>query len=480
MENENITNYLKNTLKTTPQRVKKGIKKNNKTLNKRNSFNTLKNYIDTFIKEDTDNRLFIMPGLRGTGKTTLIYQLYNYLTTKHKINNNQILYLNLDRLKDYADFNLQEYLDLFITDINEEAYLNNKPLFIFIDESQYSNNWGIVGKIIFDEFPNVFLIFTGSDAINLEHNYDSARRLLKKQIYPLNFQEHLKLKYNTKINDNLSKEFYNLIFTSKTDKIEKIEKKIQNNSFLKIKRNIKKEWIDYIQYEEFPFSLNDNKEDTIEKTILMKNRIIEKDLDIISSFTSKNRLASYKILNILAMQKPGDISSNKLANILDISRNSVNSILEAFEKTQLLFSIKAYGSVTKRERQSREYYFLSTQIKSCICQESGQVISDFNDYMGNLSENHVASLLFKLKQETGYNFEIFYDSKKGGVDFLLKTLLNNIIPIEVGYGKKTKKQITKAINRYDSEYGIIISNTKNKITKDDNIIHIPLITFSLL
>ena len=181
-----------------------------------------------------------------------------------------------------------------------------------------------------------------------------------------------------------------------------------------------------------------------------------------------------------AMQKPGNISSNKLANILDISRNSVNNILEAFEKTQLLFPIKAYGLITKRERQSREYYFLSTQIKSCICQESGQVIGDFNDYMGNLSENHVASLLFKLKQETGYNFEIFYDSKKGGVDFLLKTLLNNIIPIEVGYGKKTKKQITKAINRYDSEYGIIISNTKNKITKEDNIIHIPLITFSLL
>ena len=40
------------------------------------------------------------------------------------------------------------------------------------------------------------MIFTGSDALNLEYNNDSARRSLKKEIYPLNFAEYLYLKYD--------------------------------------------------------------------------------------------------------------------------------------------------------------------------------------------------------------------------------------------------------------------------------------------
>ena len=45
--------------------------------------------------------------------------------------------------------------------------------------------------------------------------------------------------------------------------------------------------------------------------------------------------------------------------------------------------------------------------------------------------------------------------------------------------KKNKKQIIKAINNYNSDYGIIISNTTNQIVKEENIIYIPLVTFSL-
>lgn len=47
-------------------------------------------------------------------------------------------------------------------------------------------------------------------------------------------------------------------------------------------------------------------------------------------------------------------------------------------------------------------------------------------------------------------------------------------------GKKTKKQIASAIERYKADYGIIISNTTKNIEKKDNIIYLPPKTFSFL
>lgn len=90
----------------------------------------------------------------------------------------------------------------------------------------------------------------------------------------------------------------------------------------------------------------------------------------------------------------------------------------------------------------------------------------------------MAATLFNLSREK--SFDVFFDSRKGGVDFILQTYLGDIIPIEVGYGKKSKKQIKSAVNQYNSNYGIIISNTTKNIKKEDNIIYIPLETFSLI
>ena len=78
-------------------------------------------------------------------------------------------------------------------------------------------------------------------------------------------------------------------------------------------------------------------------------------------------------------------------------------------------------------------------------------------------------------------FNIYYDSrKKDNVDFLIQRCFENPIPIEVGIGKKTKRQVKNAIEAYDSSHGIIISDTTQKIKKDGNIIYLPLETFSFL
>lgn len=55
-----------------------------------------------------------------------------------------------------------------------------------------------------------------------------------------------------------------------------------------------------------------------------------------------------------------------------------------------------------------------------------------------------------------------------------------IIPVEVGIGKKTKSQLTKAMGEYDSDYGILVSNRTSEIKYENDIIYIPLMTSSYL
>lgn len=479
MKNEDVERYLINVLKNTPKIVKDNLTYNNQILNKRIDFYELKKYIDTFLKNESDNRFFILPGLRGVGKTTILYQVYDYLTDNCKINKNQILYLNLDRLKDFGDLDILKFLDIFIKNINEESYLENKPLFIFVDESQYTHNWALVGKIIYDEMKNVFMIFTGSNALNLELNKSAVRRALKKEIYPLSFYEYLNLKYNYEIPKDLEKSFKKLIFNGEINELEKIEKNFILNVLMDLKRDPKKEWEHFIQYGELPFTINKSQSETIQLTLDMKDRIVEKDMDMVKSFTGNIKIASYNLLNIISLQKPGTLSLEKLANNLNISKKSINNVISTFEEAQLIFHVEPYASPIKRIRKAWEYYFLSTQLKSCIYQQSGQASLN-KEYFGLLLENFVGASLFKLKQKSRMNFGIFFDGEKEGVDFLINTIDGRIIPIEVGIGKKNKKQISKAIKRYKADYGIIVSNKTTSIKKEDNIIFIPPITFSLL
>lgn len=78
-------------------------------------------------------------------------------------------------------------------------------------------------------------------------------------------------------------------------------------------------------------------------------------------------------------------------------------------------------------------------------------------------------------------FTLYYDSEiRGNVDFIIQREFQKAIPIEVSMGKKTKKQISSAIERYNADYGIIISNTTKSIEKRDNIIYLPPKTFSFM
>ena len=151
------------------------------------------------------------------------------------------------------------------------------------------------------------------------------------------------------------------------------------------------------------------------------------------------------------------------------------------EKTQLIFHYEPYVSPGGRVKKTWNYYFANSSIRHAINKHFGFSSMKKEYYEGILLENLVASSLFNIKNNEHYfEFDIFFELGKNTVDFLIKKGFENPIPIEVGLEYKSKRQIKKAINKFNTEYGIIISSTTKTIEKDDDIIYIPIKTFSLM
>lgn len=480
-ENENtIKIFIRNQVNNMPSLLNDELSYKNNKFNPRDEFYLIKEHIDEFIAGDNLNRYFVLPGLRGVGKTTLLYQTYDYLLKEKNIPANQILYFSCETLNKIIQCDIYQAINIFIEEIHQNSLMTlDKQIFLLIDESHYDKNWSLAGKIIYDKSKNIFMIFTGSSAISLEYNADAARRLLKYQIAPLSYSQHLKLKYNYTIN-NITEELSNLLFngdiTAKTT-----EQKI-NNDLINIFEYNSKDWDNYFKYGGFPFVLHDKNFTISQKKLLYSiNSIIEKDLKTIQTISQNSENHAFRLLKFLAQKVPGEISQNKLSNLIKASSSSVNNILELLEKTHLIFHYEPYAGPKARIKKSWQYYFATASLRHAINKNWGFSPMNQDEYEGILLENLIASGLFNLKNnEYHFDFDIFFDSSKGGVDFLIRRGFENPIPIEVGHGKKTKRQIINAINKYDSHHGIIISNTTFRIEKEDNIIYLPYKTFSLM
>ncbi|MDZ4172817.1 MAG: AAA family ATPase, partial [Methanobacteriaceae archaeon] len=445
----------------------------------REGFIHLKDHVNNFLEGNIENRFIVMPGLRGVGKTTLLFHLYDYLIKKG-IESNRILYLPTDYLKDFLGVNIMEAINVFVSEIHQKTPVTqNKELFILIDEAQHDDKWSQTGKIIYDQSKKIFMVFTGSSAINLEMSVDAVRRTKKESIFPMNFSEYLILKYNINIPEGTSDSVKHLIFTGDVTSIQEKENQIMKE-LLKLPHPLEKEWEKYLCCGGFPLSIYLDEFDIQEKTFNMVERVIEKDVSSIRSFRSGTKNVIFRILMFLALQKPGEISENKLANNLNVSPSLIKDILYILEKTHLIFHVAPYGSAGKIVRKSWKYYFLSPSIKASINSKIGKTTRHNRELLGILSENLVASYLFKLKETIRQPQGIFYAPEKKGVDFLISDYLGKIIPLEVGVGKKGKGQIKKAINNYNSDYGIVISNDRKRVTKEGDVIFLPIITFSFI
>ena len=478
MSKEDLSRYIHARQRNINVLTQKRLKNIDK---KRPAFFKLKKHADKFIESEDEyyDRFIMMPGLRGIGKTTMLYQLREYLINEKNIPANNILYLDMHNLKEKDDLNTKDVFKLYLEDFHQTTLVNlDEKVFLFVDEAQLDKNWANCGKTLFDDSFNVFCVFTGSSALNFEVNRDAARRITKESVYPCNFQEYLYLKHDLNLSKN---NFKDLILKRDEKSIAKaIEcEKIIKKDFINLNNDPEIEMKKFLHSKSFPFALKLDEIDTHLKTIDLVERIVDYDLKDFATFNKDTEEQIMRIIGYLATKKPGSTSSSAIAQSLQMSVKTVNTILESLEKAKLIFSINAYGSAGKMLKKPAQHFFATPSIKASLNFDIGRYDLNHEKCFAALVENMVASQLLSISENAVKSNGLFYDGVKKGVDFLYKDF-DTVIPIEVGVGKKTKSQLTRSMYRYRANYAILVSNRTKNIQYDNGILYIPVTTFALM
>ena len=477
--------YIRNQILTMPMKVTQEITHKNKKFNKRSDYDNIINYIDNFIVGENLNRFLVLPGLRDVGKTTILYQVYEYLQIEKNISPQNILYFSCDRLKRTGNADIFDVVSYYCESFqNSLIETLSSPVFLLIDEAQYDQEWALNGKLIFDATKNIFMILSGSSALKLSSNPDAARRLLNIPIYPLSYSKHLKLKYKNFKND-ISPSIIQMIFNGETQDSAEIERKMIN-IYSNFKNFNASEWKYYLQFGGFPSSFYQNTNEITKKIVDMVEKVVTTDMNNIEGMNNGTRDLAFQILNYFAFQNPGEVSKGSLSNQFDAKKPLVSKVLDILEKTQLIFHIEAFTSSVKRTTKPHEYFFATPSLKHNLALDVGNaLLEDETAYFGKLLESYVASSFHDLDNKSTTSLKTYYDDSKKrssdkNVDFIVQRGLEKPIPIEISCGDKDKSQIKRAIKKYKSPHGIIISNTTQNIVKNDNIIRIPPEIFAFM
>lgn len=485
MDDLQINQYLQNQLNRAPAVLKSYAQneQGNKYL-ARNMFIRVQKLINDFIDGEKEIRMVSIPGLRGVGKTTLLAQLFLDLYPRYP---KDMLYLSADQVVNELRADLYSVFEEYQKILGVAFEKLDRNLFIFIDEIHFDKKWTAVLKTIYDRSKKVFVVCTGSSALSLQSTTDLARRVVFEKLYPMNFTEYmlLKTRYESFKDKTVSIKF----------PVKGLKEAIKNALFYSgdanecfthlsdLKAQVNKYWFGietlevdrYLRFGTMPYALTIKDEQRIHTLANQQiDRVIERDLPELGKFDTAT-LASIK--NILLLVAGSDeVSLTNLSKTLKgISLVTLINVLETLEKAEMLIRVYPYGSTYKKVRKPSKYHFMTPAVRHTLLTIlEGE--SAFTNHKGWYLEDIVALSLYrefnqKLASPT------FYDSAKGGADFIL-IFPGKRIAIEVGYGSKSVGQAQSTLQKIKGNYGLVVCSSD--LTKDDNVVKVPLEFFLMV
>ncbi|MCX6761966.1 MAG: AAA family ATPase [Candidatus Moranbacteria bacterium] len=473
--NQELIQYLQKQILTTDDRLVHFTHgPNGERHPKRFLYIKLKKYINDFLDKKSSNRLVIVPGFRGVGKTTLMAQICSEFKGKDV----QVFFLSVEDLRNYFDVGINEIVSAYEKIIGEYLESLKKPIIIFLDEVQTDPKWAIALKSLFERTNNVFFCVTGSSAIVLQSTPNIARRAIFEPMTPMCFGEYQMIKSKIYPTTGLKNKIRQAIYFSKT--AQEVHNNLTelsglvNSYWSKIDRHdIKK----YLSYGTFPFAQIMPDEISIYNNIsLLLEKIIKQDMPTLGSFDQDTLGAVKRILFAIA---ENDITSlTTLANKFNISRLTLANIFDVLEKAELLVKIPPHGSNMTIANKANKYLFMSPAIRMSFFYFSGNE-GTYSTRQGKLLEDSIGAHLYREFILRGDGV-IRYDSAQGGADFILQIGNSKKIVIEVGLGNKDKKQVMGTMRKIKSDYGIIFSGAELKLDMQENIVSVPLDYYFLM
>jgi predicted AAA+ superfamily ATPase len=301
-------------------------------------------YIPRQIEPKIVNNLFkgdivIVYGARQVGKTTLVRKIIEDqqdISTK---------YLNCD------EGDVQKAFSEADTSTSLKRIIGNAKL-IVLDEAQRIRNIGLKLKLLVDNFPGQQIIATGSSSFDLSNEVKEplTGRSREFWLYPLTASEMYPLRDNLEFLRNLETILIYGSYPKVFESVSGEDKKIQIGK-------------------------------------IVSNYLYK---DVLKFQSLKNAEIVRKLLEALALQIGNEVSYNELSNLLQISRQTVESYVEILEKAFVIFKIVPYSSNLRKEiGKLRKIYFYDLGVRNALI-DSLKPLSLRND-TGELWENFVVA-----------------------------------------------------------------------------------------
>jgi len=471
---------------TLPQRIEGYIyDEERELLPQRFIFNKFKEAVEKLLtgKLTDIEKIILIPGIRGIGKSTLLAQTYmleKFLAPEDKniIGNigklDDRIYLDVSQLH-AEQISLHDFF-IFYEEIN--GFHFEKPgrkLLFLLDEIHFDENWGLFLKNIYDRtkgHKDVLFLVTGSSALQIKMIADLGRRSDVWEFYPMTFDEYILLKYNKSCLSDLSSYIRDILFKSlNASEVFKLlfEKKKEIDGYFanEIPHMAEK---DFFEFGSFPFTLKiNNKQKAAEKIKSVIDGIIAKDIIILKNFKTHTIAKISDLLYLLAQSDL--ISYNKIQATLRISRaETLESLVEVLVLSGLVVKVKTYGTSYKSTRKTPKLLFITPSLRSAILN---------NNYPTGLEGKKLEDYFVLISQKIFMEKHAFkigglsYDIAEGGADFVLTLSDNSNIVIEVGFNKEKSSQVQNTMKKVKSRYGLVFGTSEIELVKD-SIVKVPL------
>ncbi|MCW3808037.1 ATP-binding protein [Plebeiibacterium marinum] len=354
-----------------------------------------------------DNRLIGIKGARGAGKTTLLLQ---YAKDQLPIDK-QTLYVSLDDLY----FTENKLVDL------ADNFVKRGGRYLLLDEVHRYGNWSQELKNIYDDQPDLYVVFTGSSMMHLNKaSGDLSRRAVMYELNGLSFREFLNFSLKTDYKPVGFDELINSHTGIAADIVDSLRPLAYFNDYLK-----------YGYYPYFKESVGLYPQKLAETISLALNIDLPSTADITFGSIEKIRL----LLHIIAESVPFKPNITKLSERTGIGRNNLIQYIRYLEDLRIVRGlypdVKGIGLLQKPEKLFLHHPNLQYAL-------SEDVVN-----IGNVRESFFINQLSSIGK-------LSY-TKDG--DFALGNYI-----FEIGGKKKTNKQVKHLENSFvvtdDVEIGI--------------------------
>ncbi|MBQ3104746.1 MAG: ATP-binding protein [Lachnospiraceae bacterium] len=383
------------------------------------------------ITHNTLRRFAVLSGVRRVGKTTILYQLMERLIDDG-INPKNILYVTFDNpiLK---LVNVENVLSIY-----ESMYPLNGTRYILFDEIQYTDNWELWMKVIYDSRKDIRLIATGSASPVLEKSStDSGTgRWSILKIPTMSFYEYCRL---LQLDEPILPDQLRI---SQLAKMSSAELGDLFDRFIPLQNHFNR----YLMIGGFPeLVLSDD--DAYAQRILRED-VVDKVIkrDVLMLFNIRSPLLMEKLFLYLCMTSTEIFNATTAAKELDnTSVTTIDSYIDALRMSNLIYIAKPMDVGSKGALKGRPKIFIAdAAIRNAVLMIE-DVLSDETE-LGTMVEitvyKHIASFFQGSTAQIGYFRKVKENQKE--VDVVVELPREKIL-CEVKYRNNSHIPASDAI-----------------------------------